>query len=210
LVALIGLVALFLLPTMVSMRESRIESRAIEKLREAGVTVWLNDFGQSSSAAYRPNGVWRQPESRSLNWYDRFSIFNQSVRRADMVSIVEFEGEVAELEPLTKLRYVESLSYVNASVESDLVDILLRLPSLRHLNLSDTDVGDEDLEQLQTKNSLTYINIMGSKVTPEGVREFQALRPDCKLSVRVDIGFMTWLKQLQDRQASESAGLPGK
>lgn len=121
-----------------------------------------------------------------------------------MVSIVEFEGNASDLEPLADLGYVESLSFVNASVTPEFVEVLMLMPSLQRLNLSDTDVDDAAMERLRTKDSLAYINIMGSKVTPEAVREFQKLRPDCTLSVRLDNGFMTWLKQLQDRQASES------
>lgn len=121
-----------------------------------------------------------------------------------MVSIVEFEGAAADLTPLTNLRYVESLSFVNSTVAPEFVEILMRMPSLQRLNLSDTNFGDEALERLRNKQSLTYINMMGSKVTPEAVREFQKLRPDCTLSVRLDNGYMTWLKQLQDRQAKES------
>lgn len=184
-------VAVVLLPTMLSMSVRRREQMWIDQLRGRGVTVW---FQEDNSAVMEKATT----EKAAMDfWYDRWSLVPSSwIRHPKRVSIVEFTGRTLDLSPLERLDTVKALSYVNASVDDDLIEVFMEMEALDSLNLSDTNVGDRALERLAGKPNLRYLNVMGSKVTPEGVKAFNAARGDCILSVSPDTEFMKWLNML--------------
>ncbi|MEM7473474.1 MAG: hypothetical protein AAF483_00640 [Planctomycetota bacterium] len=165
----ITLLAALCLPLMSIMQQARREAGAIESLERVGAKVWLQaDEGWQSIPP-----------------------------QIEMISIVEFDSEVEKLDALTHLE-IPHLAFVNAEVTPELVAILVKIPALQKLNLSDTNVDDSGLESLAQVESLAYLKVMGSKVTPAGVHAFHQARPDCILSVTPDSTFMQWLSRLFD------------
>jgi internalin A len=86
------------------------------------------------------------------------------------------------LAPLTKL---PKLRRLNVS-QSDRIDdkasqFVLRLPKLEALDLSETRITDELLDQISTLKQLKVLVVAGTKVTPAGLERFRKARPDCKL-----------------------------
>lgn len=189
---LVTCIACAIVPIAYQVRASSRHRIAVGKLREMGATVWFEQpsFTKGLKSA-KPSILkqrWRGVVEAALG--------EDFFQRAEMVSFVEYEGETSNLEPLLALESVRELSYVHASVNPELVDLIMKMPNLEKLNLSDTDVDDRSLAKLVTKQSLSYVNIMGSKATPEAVQAFCDARPDCKLSVALDGEFMAWLNRL--------------
>ncbi|MEM8734332.1 MAG: hypothetical protein AAGG44_08930, partial [Planctomycetota bacterium] len=174
-----GLVAIALLPTMLGLRTRRREQALLDQLRVRGVKVWFVDGSPDSFEVVEDD-----------YWYDAWSLVPSSwTPHPQRISIVQYRGESADLEVLAQLDTVKAVSYVHAEVDSELIDYFMLMDGLESLNLSDTNVGDQALERLVDKPNLRYLNLMGSKVTPEGVKAFNRARPNCKLSVSPDQEF---------------------
>ncbi len=167
LLIILALLAAILMPLMVHLHSLRNQTLAAEQLTASGARIF-----------YQPD-------------HGLFGLFP----KIELVSIVEFRGEPVELQSLRELS-VPHLAFVHAGVTSELVDILVEIPDLRMLNLSDTNVSDDALDRFEKLPDLEYLNVMGSGVTPKGVRDFIEHRPDCKLSVVSDTEFMKWLNRL--------------
>ena len=163
----LALLAAILMPLMVHLHAQRNQSLAAEQLTASGARIF-----------YQSN-------------HGLLELFP----KIELVSIVEFRGEPEELQLLRELS-IPHLAFVHADVTSEVVDILVEIPDLQMLNLSDTNVGDDALERLEKLPDLEYLNVMGSSVTPQGVQDFIEHRPDCKLSVVSDTEFMKWLNRL--------------
>ncbi|MFN3189379.1 MAG: hypothetical protein ACE361_02560 [Aureliella sp.] len=189
-----AIVAAVLLPTMLSLSTHRREQALVEQLRERGVQVWYVEDVTSPMQAVD-----------SEYWFERWALVPKSwLAHPKRVSIVEFKGESTDLASLNRLDSVKAVSYVHGDVDEDLVELFMQMDGLRSLNLSDTNVDDRALQLLVNKTELQYLNVMGTKVTPEGVRAFNAARTDCRLSVSPDQEFMKWLNQLfEDRVEDE-------
>ncbi len=181
--------ALLLLPVMLHLRTLRRESEAIRQLSTAGADVWYAE-DLASASRLRWTLAWVTP-ALGLQSYP-----------PQMVSFVEYSGDRENLELLKDLDTVTDVAFVHANVDTDLMEVFLGMSALTTLNLSDTDVDDDCLRLIEEKQELQYINVMGSKVSPQGVERFHQKRPDCRLSVAPDTRFMKWLNRLFETSQS--------
>lgn len=60
-------------------------------------------------------------------------------------------------------------------------DSLVRLPTVRHLNLRGTQVSDKGIECLNRLCQLAVLDIRQSAITPNGVRSLQGSLPACRI-----------------------------
>ena len=55
------------------------------------------------------------------------------------------------------------------------------MTQLEDLELSDTQVTDAGLTHLKGLSRLTYLNLKGTKVTIQGIKELQEALPNCDI-----------------------------
>lgn len=185
----LAVVALALIPVLSRQSEVQQQRRAVQLLRAADATVGFSH--QWNSAEKRAVDV-PVTQFRVLEWL----LGREFFLTADFVSIVEFTGDVNRLEPLVELPHAETVALFNSQISPELIDILDRMPRLKSLNLSDSDLNNEGLVSLAGLRHLEYVNAMGTSVTADGILEFKAKRPDCGISVSVDVPFLEHYQRL--------------
>ena len=65
-------------------------------------------------------------------------------------------------------------------------DSLVRLPTVRHLNLRGTEVSDKSIECLSRLHQLVVLDIRQTAITPSGVRSLQGSLPACRILSGID------------------------
>lgn len=134
-------------------------------------------------------------------------VFNDStVASARPISIggLAFTEEATSLDlsnrgisDISKLSYCLALSELNLygnPLES--ISVLMGLPALTTLNLSDTGLDDSSLGVLKSLQKLSWLNIEHDRFTAEGVDQLKAALPNCnivhdKLYYTVTLGVRT-------------------
>ncbi len=218
-----SLVAIGLVPLALTLDAWRKQERAIQLLENRGVLIgyanqW-NKPGQYVSASHNPLGsptgkppgsitpATRTPGTRQIPGAGNRADGGANttlLQPVDFVCAVEYNAGVAGLSPILLLPTVNTIAYVNSRVTPEIVELFCRMPQLKTLNLSDTDLDDEALMRFGRIESLEYISIMGTKVTPDAVLEFKRLRPDCTISSDLDTRFLLCLQRLLELRAAKS------
>lgn len=92
------------------------------------------------------------------------------------------EVDDAMLIELCKLEDLEELRAWSGGVTDASIPELLKLTKLRQLGLNGNQLTDDGLQKLATLKHLERLDVPHAKrITPEGVREFRKMRPDCEV-----------------------------
>ena len=83
------------------------------------------------------------------------------------------------------------------SLDDAVAEVLVAMPTLAHLDLSYTKVGDQALRRLAQLPNLKYLYVTDTQITPDAVNTFRAQHPDV---------FISWAK----RPAPRGAPLTGE
>lgn len=87
-------------------------------------------------------------------------------------------------EGLIRLRTLQNLRKLHihhTRISDDGVGHLMQLEKLELLRANDTQIGDNGLRQLARKKTFSYLNVMRTKVTAEGVADFHEALPMCRI-----------------------------
>ena len=88
----------------------------------------------------------------------------------------------AGLAHLSKLRDLESFSFVNAPLDDSAVDVFLQLPKLTVIDLANSQITDAALKTLAMHEPLERLEVRDCEhITLRGIREFRKARPDVTL-----------------------------
>ena len=86
---------------------------------------------------------------------------------------------------LAEICHLQGLEYLDAwssGVTDASVDQLLKLTRMRRLEIRGNQLTDDGLLRLAELKSLQRLDVQfGKRITPEGVREFRKIRPDCQV-----------------------------
>ncbi len=85
------------------------------------------------------------------------------------------------------------------SLDDAVADVLAGMPTLAHLDLSYTQVGDRALQRLATLPNLKHLYLTETKVTPAAVETFRKQRPST---------FISWARRPEPRGAPLTAEKP--
>ena len=107
----------------------------------------------------------------------------KALKRLRSLDLSRSEVTAKSLVELVSLPALEEivLSYCE-KVEDAAAATLLRMKSLRSLDLTYTKLTDEGLAQLEKHTGLKNLYVTGTAVRPAGVAHFRQHRPDCRLS----------------------------
>lgn len=102
----------------------------------------------------------------------------------DRVNSVELNGVAIgddDLACFGRLSELQGLALVNARVSDEGLSQLGRPPKLSMVSLWNTPVTDAGLAHLGRIDTLTNLWLSNTQVTDEGVRNFQKMRPGCRI-----------------------------
>ena len=95
---------------------------------------------------------------------------------------------------------LEHLSlWASHSLDDATADVLATMPTLAHLDLSYTHIGDEGLRRLGTLPNLKYLYVTETRITPAAVSSFRQQHPGT---------FVSWARRPEPRGASLTAEKP--
>ena len=94
----------------------------------------------------------------------------------------QIEVDDAMLAEICHLQGLEYLDAWSSGVTDASVDQLLKLTRMRRLEIRGNQLTDDGLLRLAELKSLQRLDVQfGKRITPEGVREFRKIRPDCQV-----------------------------
>ena len=85
------------------------------------------------------------------------------------------------------------------SLDDAVADALAGMPTLGHLDLSYTQIGDQGLQRLAKLQNLTHLYLTETRVTPQAVDTFRKQRPNT---------FVSWARRPEPRGAPLTAEKP--
>ncbi len=95
---------------------------------------------------------------------------------------------------------LERLSlWASQSLDDATADVLAGMPTLAHLDLSYTQIGDQGLQRLAKLPNLKYLYVTETRITPEAVNAFRQQHPGT---------FVSWARRPTSRGASLTAEKP--
>jgi hypothetical protein len=144
----------------VRVQQSRKHQAAVAKLQESGATITFDNDGWAKTVEFPSSELTEQA----------------SVRDAALV-------------PLKDLPKLQELTLGQTRITDVGLQHLARLKNLKVLDLSTgfdqdlvfPDVTDAGLESLKKLANLRTLVLKGTRVTDEGVKEFQRALPNCKV-----------------------------
>ena len=95
---------------------------------------------------------------------------------------------------------LERLSlWASPSLDDATADVLAGMPTLAHLDLSYTQIGDQGLQRLAKLPNLKYLYVTETRITPEAVNAFRQQHPGT---------FVSWARRPTSRGAPLTAEKP--
>lgn len=94
------------------------------------------------------------------------------------------DAGLRNLIPLTTLEHLELLyseGFAGPTLTDGLVDSLVPLSNLRTLNLTGARLSDTGLKRLNVLKALQRLQLVRTRVTPEGIQAFEIAVPDCHI-----------------------------
>lgn len=82
---------------------------------------------------------------------------------------------------LARLPQLRRLDLRETLISDDAIETILTLPELEELNLTDTTVSGEALQRLAPLKSLKKLSIYRLQVSPDQLRDAQAVLPECEI-----------------------------
>lgn len=195
LIVVLAFVALLMIPVASQVHSSRQQEWAAKELSRQGVRI---GYEHSWDAEKREMTSVAAPGPGILRWL----LGEHVMSKVDFVAFVEFGGDQSVFALLPELQNAQWVSFVNGSVPQEFVGAVCEMPNVTYLNLSDTDLNDQQLEELAGIPTLRHVNINGTSVTPDGVATYKRLRPENTISSGFDPIFMEGLLRLMAMSGS--------
>jgi len=90
----------------------------------------------------------------------------------------------ADINAIARLGHLRTLSVGGNPVTDSGIAALSRLKRLRTVNIEFTEVSDVGLLALAECPTLEHVSVGGSRISPDGIRVFKALRPNVSIETR--------------------------
>lgn len=186
LLILVTVVGLLLAVRVQRARERKFAERIIEK----GGTVFFGSlppprrkrrpqtWGMASTIPPPDPAPVPASQGNGASWWSNLDrwLLGERVRVVGVTWIGDSVGD-RELQLLRKFYGIRSLILVNSRVSDASAEILVGMRELRVLRLEGTEISDRTLARLADLPRLEEIDVMGTRVTLDGVRAFQRHNP---------------------------------
>lgn len=125
----------------------------------------------------------------------------KGAKKLNTVDLGHSHGLTKEaLHDLAEVKSLKVLTLTNAGIDDEAIEILSKLPNISHMDINENQLSDEGLMLLgrKMKNLRSLKTTVAGKLTSLGVKRFEKLRPDVKVSIGED-GTSKLIQMLQQQ-----------